>query len=274
MLDFFFDFITKVSIFFFIVVLLTLEKKQYQKNIMLRSTPNFRMVPLLPTWMRTKKKNLQGCLPPRDFALKELKREEAAVTKWYKQEFYKMAVKPDPTNIKSYSFLAFGVIVLPYALYQQRRKWKTLEDIVGLDIDEDILKAGDLEALDRQRDPNRPPWPLLHFNVVEMREGKRSLDQIGDVWHQTYHFYPNDWLIPIEMVQILKYNSPLYLSQFVADPEQLRKEVHQQLVRLKNQKVTRKFSHDVLEIVRAACEDIAALDFRKSDSVPLVPINT
>ena len=241
---------------------------------MFRTTQNTRMVPLLPNWMRTKKKNLQGCLPPRDFALKEQKREEAAVTKWYKQEAFKKALKPDPTNIKEYSFVAFACIVIPYGLWQQRRKWKTLEEIVGLEIDEDILKAGDLDALERQKDPKRPPWPLLHFNVVEMREGKRSLDQIAQVWNETAHYYPNDWLIPIEMVQILKYNSALYLSQFVADPEQLRKEVHQQLVRLKNQKVTRKVSHDVLEIVRAACDDVAALDFRKTDSVPLVPINT
>lgn len=241
---------------------------------MFRQTRPARFVTDLPKWMRTEKKNLQNCLPPRDFHLKEQKREDAALDKWFRHIMWKFVLKPDPTNIKSYSFLAFSCIVLPYGLWQQRRKWKTLEDIVGLDIDEDVLKSGDLEALERQKDPKRPPWPLLHFNIVEMREGKRSLDQIGEIWDQVYHYYPNDWLIPLEMVQIMKYNSPLFLSQYVSDPEQMRKEVHMQLVRIKNQKVTRKFSADVMEVVRAACNDVAALDFRKTDSVPLVPINT
>jgi hypothetical protein len=241
---------------------------------MYRSTRPVLILDLVPNWMRTEKKNAKNTLPPRDFALKEAQRQDQALDKFYREEMKKFAKKPDPVNIKSYSFLAFSCIVLPYALWSQRRKWKTLEQIIGLDIDEDILKAGDLEALERHRDPKRPPWPLLHFNIVEMREGKRSLDQLGEVWDQVRHYYPNDWLIPIEMVQILKYNSPLFLSQYVADPEQVRKEVHAHLVRLKNQRVTRKFSNDILEIVRAASEDVGQLDFRKTDSVPLVPINT
>ncbi len=241
---------------------------------MLRPTPPVRILTLLPRWMRTHKKNMEGTLPPRDFALKETPRYDAAVEKYWRREGVKQALRPDPINIKSYSLFAFSMIVLPYALWQQRRKWKTLEEIVGLDIDEEVLKTGDLEMLDRRRDPKRPPWPLLHFHVVEMREGKRSLDQLGELWAQVNHYYANDWLIPIEMVQILKYNSPLFLSQYVADPEQMRKEVHAQLVRLKQQRVSRKFSSDVLEIVRAACDDVSRLDFRATDTVSLVPINT
>lgn len=241
---------------------------------MYRATPPRHILSMLPKWMRTEKQNQKDTLPPRDFALKEQNREQATLIAYLKKEGKRQALKPTPINIKEYSLFAFSMIVLPYALYTQRRKWKALEEIVGLDIDEELLKRGDLDELERHKDPNRPPWPLLHFTVVEMREGKRSLDQLQETWDNARLYYSHDWLLPCEFAQILKYNSPVYLNSYIADPEQMKKEVREQLLKVKHSKVTRAVNNDVKEIVTAAASELAELDFRRHDTVPLVPRNT
>jgi hypothetical protein len=239
---------------------------------MFRATRPTHILSMLPKWMRTAKQNEEGTLPPRDFALKEKAREHDTLQAYFRKEGRKQAMKPTPLNIKEYSLIAFSMIVFPYAIYTQRRKWKALEEIIGLNIDEDVLKSGDLEALERHKDPNRPPWPLLHFTLVEMREGKRPLDQLQEVWDNTKIYYAGDWLLAAEIAQILKYQTGTYLSSYLADPEQMRKEVREHLLRIKHAKRTRQYNNDVKEIVTQAAAELKDISFARHDGI--VPKNT
>ena len=125
-------------------------------------------------------------------------------------------------------------------------------------------------------DPNRIPWPLLHKQVTDMREGKMGLEDMQKLWDHVKYFYNEDWLIPVELVQILKYTTGMYLSQFVTDSDQLRTEVIDQLLRIHYDKVSSEWrvTPDVKEILSLAVDDLERLGSVATDHIPLVPANT
>ncbi|EPY30704.1 hypothetical protein STCU_03934 [Strigomonas culicis] len=134
----------------------------------------------------------------------------------------------------------------------------------------------DMEA-ERQRrsDPRRPPWPLLHQRVVLLREGKAPPEDLPLLWEQCKHYYPSDWLVPLELAQVLKYTSGRYLQNYVADPDQLRKEVLLQLLDVKYGRVKDpnggRVNRDVEEIIAMAVDDLEAMDLTPSAEATLVP---
>lgn len=134
------------------------------------------------------------------------------------------------------------------------------------------------KTLAKQRDPRRPPWPLLHQRAVFMREGKVSHEDIGLLWEQTKYYYPHDWLIPLEIAQILKYSSGVYLSAYVPDPEKLRKEVLLQLMNVKYGRIPNaqenKISLDVEEIINIAVDELENISLDTTVAAPLVPVMT
>jgi hypothetical protein len=128
----------------------------------------------------------------------------------------------------------------------------------------------------KQKDPNRIPWPLLHKYVTEMREGKRNMDDLGKLWDQCRYYYGHDWLVPIEITQILKYSTGKLLSQYVVDPEEMRKQLLFQLINVRYDRVKSnyKVSADVKDIIAISCDDLATLDFSDRENIPLVPVHS
>ncbi|EPY35383.1 hypothetical protein AGDE_03312 [Angomonas deanei] len=130
----------------------------------------------------------------------------------------------------------------------------------------------------RRSDPRRPPWPLLHQRVVLLREGKGSPEDIALMWEQCKHYYPSDWLIPLELTQVLKYTSGKYLQNYVADPDQMRKEVLIQLLDVKYGRVKDpngvRINRDVEEIISMAVDDLENMDLNPSAEGTLVPRHT
>ncbi|KAG5485158.1 hypothetical protein CUR178_08130 [Leishmania enriettii] len=146
-------------------------------------------------------------------------------------------------------------------------------------------KAGPIELpeeLEAQRqrhnDPRRPPWPLLHQRVVLLREGKGTPEDISLMWEQTKHYYPADWLIPLELTQVLKYSSGRYLQTYVADPDEMRKEVLMQLLNVKYGRVSDpnggRVNKDVEEIISMAVDDLENMDLNPAADAVLVPTHT
>ncbi|CBZ31950.1 hypothetical protein, conserved [Leishmania donovani] len=146
-------------------------------------------------------------------------------------------------------------------------------------------KAGPIELpeeLEAQRqrhnDPRRPPWPLLHQRVVLLREGKGAPEDIALMWEQTKHYYPADWLIPLELTQVLKYSSGKCLQTYVADPDEMRKEVLMQLLNVKYGRVSDlkggRVNKDVEEIISMAVDDLENMDLNPSADAVLIPTHT
>lgn len=146
-------------------------------------------------------------------------------------------------------------------------------------------KAGPIELpeeLEAQRrrhnDPRRPPWPLLHQRVVLLREGKGAPEDIALMWEQTKHYYPADWLIPLELTQVLKYSSGKYLQTYVADPDEMRKEVLMQLLNVKYGRASDpnggRVNKDVEEIISMAVDDLENMDLNPSADAVLIPTHT
>ncbi|AAZ11417.1 MIX protein [Trypanosoma equiperdum] len=146
-------------------------------------------------------------------------------------------------------------------------------------------KAGPLELPDelederrRRNDPRRPPWPLLHQRSVLLREGKAPHDDLLLLWEQTRHYYPADWLVPLEITQVLKYTSGAYLQNYVPDPDQLRKEVLMQLLNIQYGRVRDpnggRLNRDVKEIIAMAIEDLENMDLSPGTEPALVPTHT
>ncbi|CAG9569419.1 conserved hypothetical protein [Leishmania major strain Friedlin] len=146
-------------------------------------------------------------------------------------------------------------------------------------------KAGPIELpeeLEAQRqrhnDPRRPPWPLLHQRVVLLREGKGAPEDIALMWEQTKHYYPADWLIPLELTQVLKYSSGKYLQTYVADPDEMRKEVLMQLLNVKYGRVSDpnggRVNKDVEEIISMAVDDLENMDLNPAADAVLIPTHT
>lgn len=128
----------------------------------------------------------------------------------------------------------------------------------------------------KKKDPNRMPWPVVHQQVTEMREGKRSMEDLAKLWDQTKYYYPHDWLVPVELVQVLKFSTGKLLSQYVADPEEMRKDLLVQLFNVRYGRVgsDHRVNNDVKEIITIACEDLEGMSFEDTDKIPLVPVHT
>lgn len=148
---------------------------------------------------------------------------------------------------------------------------------------ESAIKVPDLpmtefekERAEKQNDPNRVPWPLLHLHVTEIREGKRSHDELQKLWDQTKFYYPGDWLIPVELTQVIKYTSPKFLSQYVADPDLLRKEMLFQLLQVKYAKVKTidRMTKETKELINVAVDELSAMNLSNTDEIPLVPTHS
>ncbi|AIN95908.1 MIX protein, putative [Leishmania panamensis] len=146
-------------------------------------------------------------------------------------------------------------------------------------------KAGPIELPEelqaqrqRHNDPRRPPWPLLHQRVVLLREGKGAPEDIALMWEQTKHYYPADWLIPLELTQVLKYSSGRYLQTYVADPDEMRKEVLMQLLNVKYGRVSDpnggRVNKDVEEIISMAIDSLENMDLNPAADTVLVPTHT
>lgn len=127
----------------------------------------------------------------------------------------------------------------------------------------------------RQNDPRRPPWPLLHQRVVLLREGKGSPEDIALIWQQAKYYYPADWLIPLELIQVLKYSNATFLQNYVPDPDLLRKEILTHMMDVKYGRVKdetgSRVNRDVKEILSIAIADLEQLDLSGSREIPLVP---
>ncbi|KAH8607007.1 hypothetical protein ERJ75_001469000 [Trypanosoma vivax] len=142
-----------------------------------------------------------------------------------------------------------------------------------------LVLPDELEAEKRRRsDPRRPPWPLLHQRSVLLREGKLPHDDLPLLWEQTRHYYPADWLVPLEITQVLKYTSGPYLQSYVADPNKLRKEVLLQLLNIKYGRVKDgaggRINRDVKEIISVAIDDLENMNLSPSAEPALVPLHT
>lgn len=211
-------------------------------------------------------------LPGTPKELKPFRRSELAM--FPRLEFYKWEsiTRLTPYNAWTYFMTGWIFTNLAIAYYNSGPNKYMNSDSVFVD---QMTPAERIEA-NRMKDPNRMPWPVLHKYVTEMREGKRNLDDMGKLWKQTLHYYPHDWLIPIEFTQILKYSTAKLLSQYVEDPEAMRKQMLFQLINVRYDRVkfNEKVSQDVKEIIAVACDDLTALDFSDMTSVPLVPTHT
>jgi hypothetical protein len=249
---------------------------------MLRKTRPNHFVMWLPKWMRKARENEKDRLPPRDFALKEKERRYDAIQKEIKRLTYRARTSMDLHTQSMYILAGIAFLIVPLFIYHQEQNYITIQEKFGGGGDGQLALESGLSAEEladfvaRSKDPNRIPWPVVHRDVTEMREGKRSLDNLQNLWEQTRYFYPGDWLIPVELTQVLKFNSALYLSQYVADPEVLRKEVLTQLLNVRYGRVasSAKVTQEVLEIIAAACDDLSRMSLADTKFVPLVPTNT
>jgi hypothetical protein len=172
-----------------------------------------------------------------------------------------------PTNILTYMFGSFlGTF----------GTWHMLNAKLPTEMPDEELTEEQAEMRVQNKDPNRIPWPLLHQRVTQIREGKQTMDELERCWEQTKFYYRGDWLIPVEMTQVLKYSTGKFLSQYCADPEQMRKEILVQLLNVKYGRATAadKVTDITREIITVACDDLAKLSFKDLDAVPLVPTHT
>lgn len=175
----------------------------------------------------------------------------------------------DPYTVKSAFLFGFLVSTAFLSVYSVKETKKA----GPLTLSEDME-----EAKKKHNDPRRPPWPLLHQRVVHLREGKGSPEDIPLLWEQTRHYYPYDWLIPLELTQVLKYATGNYLQSYIADPEQMRKEILMQMLDVKYARVQDphgvRINKDVEEIISMAIEDLENMDLNPSAQAVLVPRHT
>ena len=166
------------------------------------------------------------------------------------------------------------------ALYTMRLSGQTQQNIDKKTNDE--MSENQVEMTRRHNDPRRPPWPVLHKRVTEIREGTHSTDDLNLSWEQCKYYYPHDWLIPMELSQILQYSSAVFLKQYVPDPEQMRIDIINQLKMIRTGKMMTG-TYEVLhlnrnteEIIDSAILDLQKMDFRDTSAsqAPLVPVYT
>lgn len=180
-----------------------------------------------------------------------------------------LGVEVEPYTAKSlflFSFIASMAFLSTYSVRETKKAGP-------LEIPEE------LEVLRRRHnDPRRPPWPLLHQRVVLLREGKGAPEDIPLAWEQTKHYYPADWLIPLELVQVLKYTTGNFLQNYVADPDQMRKEILMQLMDVRYGRVKDpsgvRVNRDVEEVLSMAIDDLEGMNLSPSADVVIVPRHT
>jgi hypothetical protein len=168
-----------------------------------------------------------------------------------------------PYNALGFFYLGF---IFAFAYLAKYSLEKSIE--IGAVMPKDDL---DREADAKEKDPRRPPWPLLHQRVVFMREGKLGHDDLALSWEQCKHYYGHDWLIPLEMAQILKYTSPMYLQTYIDQPDQLRKEVLAQLLKVRYNTSLNRDEEEILDMMIGELKSMSLL-IENGDSIPLVPI--
>ena len=203
------------------------------------------------------------------FGLRKLRPQTRSMERFFNQEFFlyeKRTWRPTTImNMKLYTQMFF----YPWFVFYW---YQSVKMFIPDEIIERPRKIDGRYA----DDPNRVPWPLLHKQVTDMREGKVGLEDLQKLWDHVKYYYNEDWLIPIEIVQILKYTTGMYLSQFVADPDEMRKELIDQMLRIHYDKVSNEWrvTPDVKEIVSLAVDDLERLGTVSKDYIPLVPANT
>lgn len=172
----------------------------------------------------------------------------------------------EPYTIKSiflFGFIGSIAFLSSYAVRETKKAGP-------LDLPDDLQNQRD-----RHNDPRRPPWPLLHQRVVLLREGKGSAEDIPLIWEQTRHYYAHDWLIPLELTQVLKYSTGNYLQNCIADPDQLRREMLMQLLDVKYDRVKdpsgTRINKEVEEIINMTIDDLEHMDLNPSANAVLVP---
>eukprot|EP00760_Papus_ankaliazontas_P033527 PhM_4_TR6391/c0_g1_i1/m.63354 len=185
------------------------------------------------------------------------------------KQFFKSKGNPfDPFMLQAYTgFLFYGTIII-YGISQIQR---TPEDAEAAELA--YMTDQEREVAMRMKEKKRPPWPVLHHQATQMREGKLPYEGIDQLWKDTQYYYRADWLIPVEIAQILKYNSGKYMSEFVEEPESMKKEIMMQLLSIKYGRVkgVDVISSDVQEILTLTLEDLSKLDLTDVSSVPLTP---
>ena len=126
-----------------------------------------------------------------------------------------------------------------------------------------------------KHDPMQPPWPLLHEKISKMREGKIPLDALGKLWEQAHYYHPGDWLIPLEITQILKYTSIIALQDFISDIDLMKEELIEQLesIRSGTVKTVDPITFEVRELIGSTINDLNQLDLQ-SNEIPLIPTAT
>ena len=85
----------------------------------------------------------------------------------------------------------------------------------------------------------RIPWPLLHRQITQMREGKQNIELLHSLYQHCKVYYPDDWLLLVEIGHILKENTnqSLISRAKIKDPTGFRHEILRHLIFLKHGKV-------------------------------------
>ena len=167
-----------------------------------------------------------------------------------------------PYNVKTFCLSGFVFTFIYIGKYSLE---KTIEQGPVLPTDGSEIDG----EMKRSTDGRRPPWPLLHQRVVMMREGKLGHDDLALSWEQCKYYYPQDWLIPLEIAQILKYSSPLYMQAYISEPDDLRKEVLSQLTKVRyNTKINRD-EEEIIDMMLGELETMCLVVDR--NNIPLVP---
>jgi hypothetical protein len=161
------------------------------------------------------------------------------------------------------AFLAFAFLYRPEKYADAMKK----QAIMDQALDNFATKIGD---------GKRPPWPLLHLAATEMREGKRNLEELQKTWDQVKYYHNSDWLVPLEITQIMKFSTGRFLAQYVRDPETMRIELIEQLEMIRRGKVRTvdPITKEVQDIINSALDDLRSMSLANIDEIPLVPTHT
>lgn len=184
------------------------------------------------------------------------------------KKFFKTQGNPfSPYMMKSYFGYMFYGSALFGGIYNFNAYRKDADEVNRLLTDEQrVLQK-------RLAEPARTPWPVLHHNATQIREGKRPFDEIAKIWTEVQYYYPGDWLIPLEFAQVIKYNNGNYLKQFLDEPEAFRKEIMVQLLNVKYGKVQSldMITDEIREILTQTVDDLSKISLADTKTVPLTP---
>eukprot|EP00759_Apiculatamorpha_spiralis_P028990 PhF_6_TR31415/c3_g1_i1/m.46051 len=172
-----------------------------------------------------------------------------------------------PYTMKSYfCFIFYGSVLLGWAITMKQKE-------EYLHLVNETLTDDEKEHKRRMEEFKRTPWPLLHQRITSMREGKIPYEGLGDLWRETQYYYPGDWLIPLELAQIVKYNNGRYLAQYVQDPEVMRQELLTHLINVKYGRVKGidVVTDEIREILTTTIDDVSGVSLADTKTIPLAP---